>query len=89
MPDGPVITSPDRTFTALKREVIDRRPQEFKIQALNGIVQLFPKSVNCFYAGFGNRDTDMMAYLAVGVPSGRIFIINPKVCLCVCVCTCV
>jgi hypothetical protein len=27
LPDGPVITSPDRTFKALKREVIDRRPQ--------------------------------------------------------------
>ena len=53
--------------------------QEFKIQALQGIVRLFPRTANCFYAGFGNRDTDMLAYTAVGVPTGRIFIINPKV----------
>ena len=29
-----------------------------------------------FYAGFGNRPTDVMAYKAVGVPKKRIFIIN-------------
>jgi len=29
-------------------------------------------------AGFGNRDTDVESYLAVGVPASRIFIINPK-----------
>ena len=32
----------------------------------------------CFYAGFGNRGTDAASYKAVGVPDGKIFIINPR-----------
>ena len=79
LPPGPVITSPDRLQAAFTREVIHRRPHEFKIEALMGIRKIFPKGINPFYAGFGNRDTDMLSYKEVGVPTGRIFIINPKV----------
>ncbi|KAL5992776.1 hypothetical protein ACLOJK_013695 [Asimina triloba] len=39
---------------------------------------LFPPDCNPFYAGFGNRDTDEISYLKVGIPKGKIFIINPK-----------
>ncbi|XP_022876132.1 phosphatidate phosphatase PAH2-like [Olea europaea var. sylvestris] len=39
---------------------------------------LFPPDRNPFYAGFGNRDTDEFSYLKVGIPRGKIFIINPK-----------
>ena len=82
LPDGPVLTSPDRLFTAFTREVILRKPQEFKIRALSraagGVASIFPPDVNPFAAGFGNRDTDVVAYSAVGVPAGRIFIVNPK-----------
>eukprot|EP01018_Ginkgo_biloba_P020685 Gb_09924 [translate_table: standard] len=39
---------------------------------------LFPLDCNPFYAGFGNRDTDEISYLKVGIPKGKIFIINPK-----------
>jgi phosphatidate phosphatase LPIN len=77
LPPGPVITSPDRLFTAFTREVILRRPQEFKIAALRNIVSLFPEGSSPIIAGFGNRDTDVLAYKAVGVPNGRIFIISP------------
>jgi phosphatidate phosphatase LPIN len=56
LPDGPVIMSPDRLITALKREVIDRRPEEFKIACLKDIRHLFGDR-NPFYAGFGNRVT--------------------------------
>ena len=38
------------------REVIDRRPEEFKIAALRDIKRLFGDR-NPFYAGFGNRFT--------------------------------
>lgn len=31
LPPGPVIMSPDRLFSSFKREVIDRRPDIFKI----------------------------------------------------------
>jgi phosphatidate phosphatase LPIN len=78
LPEGPLILSPDRLFDAFRREVIERRPHEFKVAALRDIRGLFPNSHNPFYGGFGNRDTDQQTYLHVGVPESRIFTINPK-----------
>lgn len=69
-------TSPDSVRSC--DQVILRRPHEFKIRCLEDIRSLFPPDWNPFYAGFGNRDTDEVSYLAVGVPPSRIFIINPK-----------
>jgi phosphatidate phosphatase PAH1 len=46
---------------------------------MQDIRSLFPEICNPFYAGFGNRDTDEISYLKVGIPKGKIFIINPKV----------
>ncbi|KAI4366424.1 hypothetical protein MLD38_022305 [Melastoma candidum] len=78
LPDGPIVISPDGLFPSLYREVIIRRPHEFKIGCLEEIKSLFPSDCNPFYAGFGNRDTDEISYLKVGIPKGKIFIINPK-----------
>ncbi|KAG7536721.1 LNS2/PITP [Arabidopsis suecica] len=78
LPDGPVVISPDGLFPSLFREVIRRAPHEFKIACLEEIRALFPPEHNPFYAGFGNRDTDEISYLKVGIPRGKIFIINPK-----------
>ncbi|XXQ37635.1 phosphatidate phosphatase [Plasmodiophora brassicae] len=78
LPQGPVIMSPDSLISSFKREVIYRRPQEFKIPALRDIAHLFPKGTCPFVAGFGNRDTDIESYTAVGVPPAMIFIIDPK-----------
>ncbi|XP_072971738.1 phosphatidate phosphatase PAH2-like isoform X3 [Typha angustifolia] len=78
LPDGPVVISPDGLFPSLYREVIRRAPHEFKISCLEVIRELFPPDCNPFYAGFGNRDTDEISYLKVGIPIGKIFIINPK-----------
>ncbi|KAK3029432.1 hypothetical protein RJ639_037717, partial [Escallonia herrerae] len=78
LPDGPVVISPDGLFPSLFREVIRRAPHEFKISCLEDIRALFPSDRNPFYAGFGNRDTDEFSYLKVGIPKGKIFIINPK-----------
>ncbi|XP_057469806.1 uncharacterized protein LOC130758853 isoform X1 [Actinidia eriantha] len=78
LPDGPVVISPDGLFPSLYREVIRRAPHEFKIGCLEHIRALFPSDRNPFYAGFGNRDTDEFSYLKVGIPKGKIFIINPK-----------
>ncbi|CAL0327074.1 unnamed protein product [Lupinus luteus] len=78
LPDGPVVISPDGLFPSLYREVIRRVPHEFKIACLEGIKTLFPSDCSPFYAGFGNRDTDEISYLKVGIPLGKIFIINPK-----------
>ncbi|GER35921.1 phosphatidate phosphatase LPIN3 [Striga asiatica] len=78
LPDGPVVISPDGLFPSLFREVVRRAPHEFKIACLEDIKALFPADTNPFYAGFGNRDTDEFSYLKVGIPRGKIFIINPK-----------
>ncbi|KAK1256936.1 hypothetical protein QJS04_geneDACA017227 [Acorus gramineus] len=78
LPDGPVLISPDGLFPSLFREVIRRAPHEFKIACLEDIRAVFPHDCNPFYAGFGNRDTDEISYLRVGIPKGKIFIINPR-----------
>ncbi|XP_043696573.1 phosphatidate phosphatase PAH1-like [Telopea speciosissima] len=78
LPNGPVVISPDGLFPSLYREVIRRAPHEFKIACLEDIKALFPKDYNPFYAGFGNRDTDELSYRKIGIPKGKIFIINPK-----------
>lgn len=87
LPSGPVILSPDRTMAALKREVILKKPEVFKMSCLNDIKGLFFNSEGVneddrertpFYAGFGNRITDAISYRSVHIPSHRIFTINPN-----------
>lgn len=78
LPSGPIVISPDGLFPSLYREVIRRAPHEFKIACLEDIKALFPSDYNPFYAGFGNRDTDELSYRKIGIPKGKIFIINPK-----------
>ena len=56
LPPGPVFLSPDRLYVAFRREVIQRRPEIFKMACLKDIKRVF-KSRNPFYAGFGNRNT--------------------------------
>jgi len=74
LPDGPVFMSPDRILHSLNREVILRKPDEFKVECLRKIQDLF--DTNPFYAGFGNRESDAVAYGKVGIPISRTFIIN-------------
>lgn len=77
LPDGPVILSPDRTMAALRREVIMKKPEVFKMACLRDIKSLYGElDETPFYAGFGNRITDALSYRSVGVPSSRIFTIN-------------
>ncbi|KAH9306184.1 hypothetical protein KI387_010588, partial [Taxus chinensis] len=78
LPDGPIVISPDGLFPSLYREVIRKTPHEFKIQCLQDIRTLFPSDGNPFHAGFGNRVTDEISYLKVGIPKGKIFTINFK-----------
>ena len=37
------------------REVIERKPEEFKIACMRDVQKLFPDKENPFYAGFGNK----------------------------------
>ena len=66
-------------YSSLWPRVVYKRPQDFKVPALRDIKNLFPKDrPSPFYAGFGNRDSDKIAYKSVGVEPGKIFIVNPK-----------
>lgn len=76
LPNGPVLMSPNRLVESFTREVIRRKPQEFKIQALREVRSLFSMDYNPFHAGFGNRETDVISYRAVGVIPHRIFVVN-------------
>lgn len=77
LPDGPVLLSPTSVLVAFRREVIERRPEEFKIAALTDLKNLFPVK-QPFFAGFGNRETDVTSYRAVGIMTARILIIDPS-----------
>jgi phosphatidate phosphatase LPIN len=70
--------SPDGLVSSFKREVIDRTPQSFKIACLTQILNLFPPDAKPFFAGFGNKLTDAIAYESVGINKSKIFIINEK-----------
>ena len=76
LPKGPVIMSPDRTISALRREIYLRKPEVFKMACLRDLYSLFPGRTTPFYAGFGNRLTDALSYRTVSIPSSRIFTIN-------------
>ncbi|XP_047430037.1 phosphatidate phosphatase LPIN1 isoform X2 [Mugil cephalus] len=78
LPMGPVLLSPSSLFSALHREVIEKKPEKFKVECLNDIKNLFYPNPQPFYAAFGNRPTDVFSYKEVGVPLNRIFTVNPK-----------
>lgn len=59
-------------------KVIEKKPEEFKISCLQDIRSLFPGGHNPFYAGYGNKTSDVVAYKTVGIPVSRIFTINPQ-----------
>ncbi|KAK2856335.1 hypothetical protein Q5P01_005070 [Channa striata] len=78
LPMGPVLLSPSSLFSALHREVIEKKPEKFKVECLTDIKNLFSPNTQPFYAAFGNRPTDVYSYKEVGVPLNRIFTVNPK-----------
>ncbi|XP_059184903.1 phosphatidate phosphatase LPIN2-like isoform X2 [Centropristis striata] len=78
LPQGPVLLAPSSLFSALHREVIEKKPEVFKIACLSDIRDLFNPQRQPFYAAFGNRTNDAYAYKQVGVPDTRLFTVNPK-----------
>ena len=79
LPEGPLITSPDTFYESVRREIIIKNPEVFKIRVLKQLKQLFNgnSDSNPLYCGFGNKDSDAIAYAVVGVSKKRIFTINP------------
>ncbi|XP_006880734.1 PREDICTED: phosphatidate phosphatase LPIN1 isoform X2 [Elephantulus edwardii] len=78
LPQGPLLLSPSSLFSALHREVIEKKPEKFKVQCLTDIKNLFFPNTEPFYAAFGNRQADVYSYKQVGVSLNRIFTVNPK-----------
>ncbi|XP_062360820.1 phosphatidate phosphatase LPIN3-like [Cinclus cinclus] len=77
LPMGPMLLSPSSLMSAFHREVIEKKPEVFKVTCLTDIQKLF--ATKCpFYAGFGNRPNDVYAYKQVGLPESHIFTVNPK-----------
>eukprot|EP00794_Sanderia_malayensis_P004387 gene4387-4971_t len=78
LPDGPVLLSPTSLVKAFQREVIEKKPEIFKIACMKDIKNIFPSTRNPFFSGFGNKINDVWAYRALGIPISRIFTINYK-----------
>ncbi|XP_017367351.1 phosphatidate phosphatase LPIN3 isoform X1 [Cebus imitator] len=78
LPQGLILLSPSSLFSALHREVIEKKPEVFKVACLSDIQQLFLPHGQPFYAAFGNRPNDIFAYQQVGLPDSRIFTVNPR-----------
>ena len=78
MPVGPMMMNESGYVDAIKTEIIDKVPQEFKIECLLNLLKLFPSDVEPFYAGFGNKPSDKIAYEKIGIDPGKIYIINEK-----------
>ena len=78
LPEGPLLLNPTSLISAFHREVIEKKPEQFKISCLSDIQALFPDGSKPFYAGYGNRINDVWAYRAVGIPIMRIFTINHR-----------
>ncbi|XP_065218841.1 phosphatidate phosphatase LPIN3 isoform X2 [Planococcus citri] len=78
LPEGPILLNPTSLLSAFHREVIEKKPEEFKISCLRDIQALFPPNSNPFYAGYGNKINDVWTYQAVGIPMFRIFTINHR-----------
>ncbi|NWV46784.1 LPIN3 phosphatase, partial [Daphoenositta chrysoptera] len=77
LPMGPMLLSPSSLLSAFHREVIQKKPEVFKVTCLTDIRKLF--ATKCpFYAGFGNKPNDVYAYKEVGLPESHIFTVNPK-----------
>ncbi|NXJ91484.1 LPIN3 phosphatase, partial [Corythaixoides concolor] len=54
LPKGPILLAPSSLFSAFHREVIEKKPEVFKIACLTDIQNLFATKLP-FYAAFGNR----------------------------------
>ncbi|XP_047424585.1 phosphatidate phosphatase LPIN2-like isoform X2 [Mugil cephalus] len=78
LPQGPLMLSPSSLFSAFHREIIEKKPEKFKIECLTDIKNLFYPNTQPFYAAFGNRESDVFAYKQVGVSMCRIFTVNPR-----------
>lgn len=70
--------SPDGYLRSFAREVIEKTPDQLKIKLLASVNEIFPSARKPIIAGFGNRETDSIAYLRIQIPQESIFCITEK-----------
>ena len=62
----------------MNQELILKTSSQFKFQRLFPLQIIKESSINNFYAGFGNKITDLIAYTNFGIQEDMIFIIDPE-----------
>lgn len=81
LPPGPIIHSPECLLsrgTSGASSLQSTRTDIFKATVLRGLKSLFPSGHSPFYACFGKKESEMVAFSRSGVPEGRIFIVGKK-----------
>ena len=69
---------PDGAFSSFKKGIIQKQQYLIKILSLMEIKNLWEGYNNdIYFAGFGNKETDAIAYRYLGIDLNNIFIINP------------
>lgn len=53
-----------------------KKTSNIKTNMIKMVQNLFPSTINPFYGGLGNRDNDAIAYLAVGIPRDKIYLVS-------------
>jgi phosphatidate phosphatase LPIN len=97
LPLGPLLLSPSSIKDALHAEVVAKRPDVYKVVCVRDIMDLFEDGeygrlcgyVYVYYyifflnnwSGIGNRDTDILSYLASHIPLGKILMMDPQGCV--------
>ena len=76
LPKGPIIMDADGIFSSFKKGIIQKQTDLIKILSLLEIKNLFEDDEQHFFAGFGNKETDAIAYRYLGIDLQNIFIIN-------------
>ena len=76
LPKGPIIMDADGIFSSFKKGIIQKQTDLIKILSLLEIKNLFEDDEQHFFAGFGNKETDAIAYRYLGIDLKNIFIIN-------------
>uniref|UniRef100_A0A8C6T1S5 Zgc:123305 n=1 Tax=Neogobius melanostomus TaxID=47308 RepID=A0A8C6T1S5_9GOBI len=67
LPKGPVLLAPSSLVSALHREVIEKKPEVFKVACLSDIRDLFNPERQPFYAAFGNRTNVSQLYYCYSI----------------------
>lgn len=77
LPRGPLLCCPTSVFSAIKQEMV-RQSHLFKIRCLKDLRASFSAEAKPFFAAFGNRTSDFVAYVEAGVPARRIYLLDSR-----------